>query len=92
MDIINNEDKLGTLMGDMNVDLLKFQNHQKTSDYLDKLFSNGFLPAILKPTRISSFSAALIDHIYTNNVSSFSSGIIVTDLADHFGTCLPTQK
>ena len=91
MDIINNEDKLGTIMGDMNVDLLKFQNHQKTSDYLDKIFSNGFLPAILEPTRISSFSATLIDHIYTNNVSSFSSGIIVTDLADHFGTYLSTN-
>ena len=73
------------------MDLLTFQNHQKTSDYHDNIFSNGFLPAILKPTRMSSFSATLIYHIYTNNISSFSSGIIVTDLADHFVTYLSTK-
>jgi len=54
-------------MGDMNIDLLKFETHLKTSDYLDNLFQNGFLPTITKPTRITSTSATLIDHIYMNN-------------------------
>ena len=29
----------------------------------------------------------IIDHIYTNNISTVGqSGIIITDVADHFGT------
>ena len=31
MDIINKENKHGVIMGDMNVDLLKFENHDKTN-------------------------------------------------------------
>ena len=86
MDIINNEHKHGVIMGDMNVDLLKFGSHPKTDDYLDNIFSHGFLPVITKPTRVTSSSATLIDHIYTNNISSpADAGIIVTDVADHFG-------
>ena len=87
MDLINIENKLSIIMGDMNIDLLKFGSHTKTSDYLDNIFSRGFLPVITKPTRISTSSATLIDHIYTNNITTTgNSGIIITDVADHFGT------
>ena len=87
MDIINTENKLCVIMGDMNIDLLKFGSHTKTSDYLDNIFSHGFLPVITKPTRITTTSATLIDYIYTNNLSTIAkSGIIITDVADHFGT------
>ena len=85
-DIINREKKYCVIMGDMNIDLLKFGTHGKTNDYLDNLFSRGYLPLITKPTRLSNV-ATLIDHIYTNKLSnSIKSGIIITDLADHFGT------
>ena len=70
MDIINTENKLSVIMGDMNIDLLQCQSHMKTNDYLDNLFSNGFIPEITKPTRITSHSATLIDHIYTNKPDS----------------------
>ena len=89
MDQVNTEKKIGLIMGDMNVDLLKFHIHSKTSDYLDNIFSRGYLPVILKPTRVCASTATLIDHIYTHSLSSScSSGIIITDLADHFGTYL----
>ena len=40
----------------------------------------------MKPTRITTHSATLIDHIYTNKKELTStSGILITDLADHFG-------
>ena len=43
------------------------------------------MPLITKPTRVAE--ATLIDHIYTNNFKSIiKSGIIITDVADHFGT------
>ena len=74
------------IMGDMNIDLLRFGSHTKTADYLDNLFSHGFLPLITKPTRLSNSSATLIDHIYTNDIyNKGHSGIITTDVADHFG-------
>ena len=93
-DIIQNEKRHCVIMGDMNIDLLKFDSHRKTSDYLDNLFSHGFLPVISKPTRVSNSSATLIDHIYTNDItSSYHSGIIINDVADHFGTfCIFQRK
>ena len=57
--------------------------------YLGNIFAHGFLPVIAKPTRICNSSATLIDHIhvYTNNITSIGhSGIIITDVADNFGT------
>ena len=41
MDQVNTEKKIGLIMGDMNVDLLKFHIHSKTSDYLDNIFFAG---------------------------------------------------
>ena len=70
----------------MNIDLLKFGSHTKTADYLDNLFSHGFLPLITKPTRLSNSYATLIDHIYTNDIyNKGHTGIITTDVADYFG-------
>ena len=80
------ENKDSYIMGDMNLDLLKFSNHQKTGDYLENIFTHGFLPLITKPTRLTSHSATLIDHIYTNKSDlTATSGIVVTDISDHFG-------
>ena len=87
LDSINAEFKTGIIMGDFNIDLLKFQQHAKTNEYLDNIYSHGFLPVITKPTRVCTSTATLIDHIYTNDMSSsFLSGIVLSDLADHFGT------
>ena len=73
-------------MGDMNIDLLKFESYRKTNDYLDNIFAHGFLPVITKPIRICNSSVTLIDHIYTNNITSLRhSDIIIIDVADHFG-------
>ena len=87
MNIIYSEKKQCIIMGDMNVDLLKYGSHEATNIYLDMLFSNGFIPVITKPTRISSTSATLIDHMYYNDINTkYESGIIINDVADHYGT------
>ena len=70
-------------MGDMNIDLLKFDIHDSTNAYLDKNNSLSFLPIILRPTRICASTASLIYHMFTNNTIAKSfSGIIVPDVAD----------
>ena len=87
LNIINQEHKTGVIMGDMNIDLLKFKSNDKTNSYLDTLFSNGFLPLITKPTRVGPTSSTLIDHIYSNNkLVANISGVIINDVADHYGT------
>ena len=93
MDNIQHENKSCVIMGDMNIDLLKCDNHIKTNEYLDNIITHGYLPVITKPTRICSSTATLIDHIYINDISStHHSGIIITDVADHFGTFLITKN
>ena len=89
MQSINNEHKLCVIMGDMNVDLLQYSKHKKTNDYLDTIFSLGYLPVITKPTRVCPSSATLIDHMYTNSLTrQLIPAIVLTDVADHFATCL----
>ena len=51
------------------------------------LSSNGFLPLITRPTRVTATSATLIDNIFTNNLIDISSslqGLLVTDITDHY--------
>ena len=53
---------------------------------MDNIISHGFLPTIHKPTRVTTESATIIDHIYVHYATHKSkSGIIITDVSDHFG-------
>ena len=70
----------------MNLDLLKFDNHLPTSQYLDMMSNHQILPRIVRPTRIKNRSATLIDHIMTrNNGLTVVSGIIDVELAGNCG-------
>jgi len=72
------------ILGDFNIDLLKYETHLPTENYVNMLFSNSFFPLITKPTRITDHTATLIDHIYTNNLSAnISAGIAAMDISDH---------
>ena len=73
------------IFGDFNLDALKIEENKYISDYIDTLFSYGFLQIITKPTRISENSATLIDHILTNsNNDRFDSYILCCRISDHF--------
>ena len=72
------------IVGDINIDLLKYHSHQQqTERYPGMIYSLDLLPVITKPTRITSHTATLIDHIYTNTVSRLTSGIVTVDISDH---------
>ena len=74
-------------MGDFNINLLQYRNNNKTTCYVDNIISRGFVPLTDYPTRVTQSTATLLDHIYTNTISKDSiSGIIITDIADRFGT------
>jgi len=56
---------------DFNINLLNYGHHDKTNTYVDSIFSLCFLPHITNPTRAI--------------ISNATNGIIINDLADHFG-------
>ena len=73
------------LMGDINLDLLKYSKCEKVTNFVDLLFSLGLLQIITKPTRCTQNSATLIDLIITNAFcSDLNSTILVSHLSDHF--------
>ena len=73
------------LMGDLNLDALKYGIIKNVTEYIDLLFSYGFLQLVLKPTRCTLHSATVIDHILSNShTDNFESFILISKLSDHF--------
>ena len=52
------------ISGDINLNLLHSEKSPPIENYLNNLILHNFMPVILFPTRISTKSATLIDHIY----------------------------
>ena len=77
------------IAGDINIDLSKYNAHQDTTAYVNNLLLNNFMPMIIMPTRITSTSATIVDHIYyrearnSNNELRLVSGNLWSDLTDH---------
>ena len=72
------------IVGDTNIDILKYSSHVHTKDFLDMMYSYGVFPQINKPTRVTSYSSTIIDNIFTNVLSTNSkSGIQCNDISDH---------
>ena len=67
-----------------NLDLLQYNHHTPTQEFIDTLFSLAFIPLISNPTRLASYSVTLIDNIFTNNLSqNVLNGVVLNDLSDH---------
>ena len=54
------------LIGDININSLKYNVEASTSEYLDMLLGKSFMPIITKATRITNHASTPIDHIYRN--------------------------
>ena len=73
------------LFGDFNLDVLKYNIIHQVTEYIDLLFSFGFLQLVMKPTRCTAQSATLIDHVVTNSKSDiFETAILTSKISDHF--------
>lgn len=71
------------LCGDYNIDLLKAQSHKATGEFIDAMFAMSLFPSIIRPSRITSHSATLIDNIFCNNLGNIVSGLLIKDISDH---------
>ena len=76
------------LMGDFNIDLLKYHSNTPVKDFVNALLSNNYLPCINHPTRITSQSSTSIDNnfsiIYNVLGTEIISGNILAHISDHF--------
>jgi len=73
------------IFGDFNLDLIKLNKNKQVKEYVDLLFSFGFLQIVTRPTRLSSSSATLIDHIITNvSHPVYETSILTASISDHF--------
>ena len=85
MSKISKGNKLVFVMGDFNVNLLNYESHNETNDFINTMVSHYLLPHILHPTRVTDHSATVIDNIFSNNTSHKTvSGNIITQISDHF--------
>ena len=85
MQKISKENKLIFLMGDFNVNLLNYESHDETNEFINTMVSHYLLPHILHPTRVTDHSATVIDNIFSNNTQyETTSGNLITQISDHF--------
>ena len=52
LDQISKEQK--QILGDFNINLLNYNEHQPTNEFLNSLDSNSIIPYILQPARLTS--------------------------------------
>ena len=76
---ISKENKTIVLIGDCNIDLLKYDTSTDSAPFLDSMYTNFLLPYISTPTRVTTHSRTLINNIEDGVIS----GNITTAITDH---------
>ena len=77
--------KISALMGDFNIDHIKYASETNTGKFYDLLCLHNFRPLILQPSRVTSKTATLIDNIFINDISCHSQGgNITSSISDHY--------
>ena len=73
------------MVGDMNVDMMKYRTDNIVAEYIDTQVSNGFKFRLAQPTRVTHTTATLIDHVLDNLTDETKAcGVITTQLQ---GSC-----
>ena len=79
------ENKEIIIMGDFNIDILKYDTNSDSATFLDNMYENFLLPYIISPTRVTPRSQTLIDNIFSNIIEEdIISGNITTTISDHY--------
>ena len=81
---ISKEKKNVFLLGDFNVDFLKYDKHDGPNEFIDSLSSYMYLPYIFHPTRVTDHSQTIIDKIFSNYVPKEAvCGNLTFTISDH---------
>ena len=89
---IENKNKI-CVMGDFNLNLLNYETHTHTNDFVNSMVSHCIIPHILQPTRVTDHSATVTDNFFSN-VTDYetTSGNILNQVADHYSQFLILKK
>ena len=72
------------ILGDFTVDLMHYNEHKPTNEFLDSFASSSYLSYIIQPSRHTSHSRTLIDNIFSNFISKdIICGNITATISDH---------
>jgi len=82
------------IAGDFNIDLLHYHMQSATQEYRETVTGHNFMPLLILPTRITSKSSTLMDHIYYYEGKSdrdrhFKCGNLVSNLVSDVSDHLP---
>lgn len=71
-------------IGDININILKDQ--YLNTEYLNMLYSNGYISLVNCPTRVTSTSASCLDHIFIKSIKPVIPvvGVYQTSITDHY--------
>ena len=83
LDKLSKENKTMFFLGDFNINLLNYDIHPPTNEFLDSLSSHYFLPHILQPSRVTTNSRTLIDIFSIMAVPNIISGNLTASISDH---------
>ena len=85
LDNLNKRNKTYYICGDINVDFLSCDKNKEIKNYCDSLSSYGCMSFLNFPTRVTSTSSTLIDHLYSNDTrNDIKCKILIHDISDHF--------
>ena len=84
--MIEQENKLILVMGDFSINLMNYENHTPTNDFINMMSAYYFQPSVLPPTRFTDSTSTLIDNIFVNNAtgSNMQSGNIFFQISECF--------
>ena len=78
------KNKIICVICDFIINLFNCESYSETNEFINSMVSHYLLPHILQPTRVTDYSATIMDNIFTN-ATEFNtvSGNIFNQLADH---------
>ena len=82
------------ITGDINIDIIKFENRTAVEDYLNTMLRNAFMPTIILPTRVTSHTCTLIGHIFyysKTHRNNILNGNLLLDMTNHFANFLTME-
>ena len=90
---LSNSKKVYYVLGDFNINLMKENRSSFADEYINLIVSNGAVPVITIPTRVTATLATLLDYIITNNMDQvINPAVIEADITDHYPILCTVHK
>ena len=68
--LLPEENKEVILMGDFNINLLRYNEDHNSTDFLDQIYSCSLIPRITSSTRLTPRLKTLIDNIFSTDTTN----------------------